>query len=429
MLGFLKDRSGNFGVMFAILLVPVIGVAGLALDYTNATSVKTQVQGAADAAAVAAIAESSEGVKAAFALSGDGEVAIAESDAVTFFKAQLENQPGFKVNSVEAKVVKKDGVLYSVINYLVTVPTSLSRVLGKDNIQVAGTATVEYQTEVYRDFYLLLDNTPSMGVGATPTDVATMVANTPDSCAFACHIVDKGVEDKNSYYNLAKSLGVTTRINVVAQAAAALMDTAKDSRKSSNQYRMGVYTFGEKAEDTKLLEVIAPTTNLNKAKKKAAKVELMSIPYQGYDNDQQTDFDRALTQIGDKMGTPGSGLTAASPEKILFFVSDGVGDSYKPADCTKKTTGGRCQEPIDVKHCTALKEKGYKIAVLYTTYLPLPTNGWYNDWIKPFQSEIPTTMKQCASSGLFFEVSPTEGISEAMTTLFKKIINTPRLTG
>jgi hypothetical protein len=207
------------------------------------------------------------------------------------------------------------------------------------------------------------------------------------------------------------------------------MDTAKDSRKNSNQYRMAVYSFGEKAEDTKLLEVVRPTTDLSKAKNEAAKVELMSIPYQGYDNDQQTDFDRAFTQIADKMGSAGTGLTASSPEKILFFVSDGVGDSYKPTDCTKKLTGGRCQEPIDIQYCNSLKSKGYRIAVLYTTYLPLPTNNWYNNWIKPFQSDIPERMKACASPDLFFEVSPSEGISEAMTTLFKKIVNTPLLTG
>lgn len=429
MLRFLKNRSGNFGILAALMLVPVIGAAGLALDYTNALSVKGRVQGAADAAALAAVAESSVGVKQAMALSADGAVAVGADEAVKFFKAQLENDLDFTIDEISTSVVKKNGRLYSVVDYKVTVPTSLSKVLGQNLIQVAGQAIVEYQTEIYRDFYLLLDNTPSMGVGATPTDVKTMVDNTSDKCAFACHIVNKGKEDKNSYYNLAKKLGVTTRINVVAQATAALMDTAKESRKNANQYHMAVYTFGEKAEDTKLLEVVKSTTDLSKAKKEAANVELMSIPYQGYDNDQQTDFDRALTQIGDKMGTAGSGLTASSPEKILFFVSDGVGDSYKPTNCTKKLTGGRCQEPIDIKACTALKDKGYKIAVLYTTYLPLPTNGWYNSWIKPFQTEIPEKMKACASPDLFFEVSPSEGISEAMTTLFKKIVNTPLITG
>jgi hypothetical protein len=426
---FLKNRSGNFGILAALLLVPVFGAAGLALDYSNALSVKTKIQGAADAAALAAVAESSESVKEAFAMSKDGDVPVGVADALQFFKAQLESDTDFTLDKISAKVVKKNGRLYSVVDYEVTVPTTLSRVLGQDLIKLVGQSVVEYQTEIYRDFYLLLDNTPSMGVGATPADVATMVAKTSDQCAFACHIVKDGKEDKNSYYNLAKKLGVTTRINVVAQATAALMDTAKDSRKNSNQYRMAVYTFGEKAEDTKLLEVVQSTTDLNKAKADAAKVNLMSIPYQGYDNDQQTDFDRAFGQIGDKMGAPGSGLTAASLEKILFFVSDGVGDSYKPTDCTKKLTGGRCQEPIDVKYCTALKDKGYKIAVLYTTYLPLPTNGWYNSWIKPFQNDIPERMKACASPDLFFEVSPSEGISEAMTTLFKKIVNTPLLTG
>jgi hypothetical protein len=426
---FLTDRSGNFGILLAILLVPVIGAAGLALDYSNALSVKAKIQGAADAAALAAVSESSPGVKQAFSMSGDGEVAVGASDALTFFKAQLESDTGFKLDELVAKVVKKNGRLYSVVDYRATVETTLSRILGQDLINVVGQAIVEYQTEVYRDFFLLLDNTPSMGVGATPIDVAKMVANTPDKCAFACHIVKNGKEDGSSYYNLAKKLGVTTRINVVAQAAAALMDTAKDSRKNSNQYRMAVYSFGEKAEDTKLLEVVRPTTDLSKAKNEAAKVELMSIPYQGYDNDQQTDFDRAFTQIADKMGSAGTGLTASSPEKILFFVSDGVGDSYKPTDCTKKLTGGRCQEPIDIQYCNSLKSKGYRIAVLYTTYLPLPTNNWYNNWIKPFQSDIPERMKACASPDLFFEVSPSEGISEAMTTLFKKIVNTPLLTG
>ncbi|WP_375589122.1 pilus assembly protein TadG-related protein [Hoeflea alexandrii] len=429
MRSFFKNTSGNFGILAALMMVPVIGAAGLALDYSNALTVKTRIQGAADAAALAAVAESSIGVKQAMAMSGDGEVPFAADEAIRFFKAQNEGDTDFKLDEVSAKIIKKNGRLYSIVDYKVTVPTTLSKVMGQNLIQVAGQAVVEYQTEIYRDFFLLLDNTPSMGVGATPSDVDTMVANTSDKCAFACHIVKNGKEDKKSYYNLAKTLGVTTRINVVAQATAALMDTATESRKSANQYRMAVYTFGEKAEDTKLLEVVQSTTDLKNAKKEAGKIELMSIPYQGYDNDQQTDFDRAFTQIADKMGTAGSGLTANSPEKILFFVSDGVGDSYKPTDCTKKLTGGRCQEPIDVKYCKGLKDKGYKIAVLYTTYLPLPTNGWYNSWIKPFQSQIPQKMKDCASPGLFFEVSPSEGISDAMTTLFKKIVNTPLLTG
>ncbi|HKY85462.1 MAG TPA: hypothetical protein VJL90_01740, partial [Pseudorhodoplanes sp.] len=69
-----------------------------------------------------------------------------------------------------------------------------------------------------------------------------------------------------------------------------------------------------------------------------------------------------------------------------------------------------------------------KIAGLYTTYLPLPTNDWYSTWIKPFSSEIGPNMEKCASPGLYFEVSPTQGISDAMTKLFQKVVQQARLT-
>jgi Flp pilus assembly protein TadG len=426
---FFQDRRGNFGMLTALLMVPLVGVAGLALDMSDALTARTALQASADAAALAAVAQSSAGVSQAMLMASDGQVASGMADAKKVFMGQAANSTNYKLLSADVDVVKTGSQLKAVFTYKAEVPTTLSRILGRDKVIVSGVAEAMFQTETFRDFYLLLDNTPSMGVGATSADVNKMVANTGDQCAFACHIVKDGVEDKNSYYNLAKTLGVTIRIDVVASATSALMGTAKSTRKSSNQYRMAVYTFGEKAEDTKLLEVSPLTSNLDSVKSKASKIGLMSIPYQGYDNDQQTDFDRALTNIGNLMGTAGTGTSASNPEKVVFFVSDGVGDAAKPTSCTKKLNGGRCQEPIDTTQCTALKAKGYRIAVLYTTYLPLPTNDWYNTWIKPFQSEIPKRMEACASPGLYFEVSPSQGISEAMSAMFLKIVTTPRLTG
>lgn len=424
---FLRNRDGNFGIMTALILVPVIGVAGLAIDVSNALMVRSTLQAAADAAAIAAVAETSAGVMQAMQMQSDGKLSAAIEDAKKVFMGHAKMSEDYELKNFDVDVVKTGSQLKAVFTFDASVPTMLARILGKTDLTVGGKAEAVFQTDTFRDFYLLLDNTPSMGVGATPTDVNTMVNNTGDKCAFACHIVKNGVEDKNSYYYLAKKLGVTIRIDVVAKATAALMDTAKASRKSSNQYRMAVYTFGEKAEDTKLMEVSSLTDNLDQVKTKASQIGLMSIPWQGYDNDQQTDFDRALKNIGSLMGTSGTGASASNPEKILFFVSDGVGDAYKPTSCTKKTTNGRCQEPIDTTQCEALKSKGYRIAVLYTTYLPLPTNGWYNTWIKPFQNEIPTRMQACASPGLYFEVSPSQGIADAMNALFLKIVTTPRL--
>jgi hypothetical protein len=236
------------------------------------------------------------------------------------------------------------------------------------------------------------------------------------------------MDQSTNNYSIAKSLGVAMRIDVVRQATQALTDTAKTERVSSDQFRMGVYTFGTKAEDAKLTTISSPTSDLTKVKNYTDDVDLMTIPYQNYNQDQLTSFDSALPQMNTIIDPAGDGTSNISPEKILFFVSDGVGDSYKPSTCTKKTTGGRCQEPIDTSFCKPLKDRGVKIAVLYTTYLPLPSNDWYNKWISPFQSEIPTRMQACASPGLYFEVTPTQGIADAMKALFLKVIRAPRIT-
>ena len=37
-------------------------------------------------------------------------------------------------------------------------------------------------------------------------------------------------------------------------------------------------------------------------------------------------------------------------------------------------------------------------------------------------------MQACASPGLYFEVSPTQGISQAMNALFQKVISTAHIT-
>jgi hypothetical protein len=122
----------------------------------------------------------------------------------------------------------------------------------------------------------------------------------------------------------------------------------------------------------------------------------------------------------------------------VFFVSDGVADEYNPGSCIKATTSsGRCQSPLNTALCTTIKNRGIKIAVLYTTYLALPTNAWYNSWIAPFNtgpygpspnSQIAQNMQSCASPGLYFEVSPTQGISEAMNALFQKAVADARIS-
>ncbi len=46
----------------------------------------------------------------------------------------------------------------------------------------------------------------------------------------------------------------------------------------------------------------------------------------------------------------------------------------------------RCQQPLNTTACTTIKNRGIRIAVLYTEYLQLPTDRWYNSRIAQFNN-------------------------------------------
>nr|WP_295468996.1 pilus assembly protein TadG-related protein [Mesorhizobium sp.] len=421
---FLTNRSGSYAMMLSLMALPLVGSIGIAVDYAEALRIRSLLHGAADAAALGAVSRGSPTYKNGGVFDADWAEQDAKEDALNLFRAYIMGKGGFTLDELSASFSQEGSEIVAKVDFKAHVPMNFMRLVGEDSIPVDGSVRASIQTAPYIDFYMLLDNSPSMGVAATPGDVAKMVANTSDSCAFACH----DLSNANNYYKLAKKLNVTMRIDVVRQATEQLFAKAEEVRVHSDQFRMGLYTFGKDATALGLKELTSPTSNMSKAKGKANQVDLMTIPNQNYDNDQQTNFDKTFASLNEKIDNPGSGKDASHRQKVVFFVSDGVGDSYKPSTCTKKTTGGRCQEPIDLKVCDQLKARGIRIAALYTTYLPLPTNGWYQTWIAPFSKEIGTRMSQCASPGLYFEVSPTEGISEAMEALFMKVINSPRIT-
>jgi Flp pilus assembly protein TadG len=431
----LKDRRAAVTPMFALALIPMIAAAGSAVDYTMAAKIRSQLLAAADAASIGSVGKASVALATAATMSSDGPIAAGATDATKLFNAELTGQNGYTLSNVAATVTKTGSTVTSVVNFTAQVPTHFMGLFGITTVSISGSSTAANSLPVFIDFYLLLDNTPSMGVGATTSDINKMVSNTPDQCAFACH----DLSDSSSYYNLAKSLGVTMRIDVLRTATQQLMDTATSTAVFPNQFRMAIYTLGASAKNAGLAAIQSLTSNLSTAKSSANAIDLMTVPYQNYADDTDTDFGDVLTDMNSTVPTPGDGTTSSTPLKYVFFVSDGVGDRVNGSPgCPQPVTNGsdpqtgknyvRCQEPLNVSYCTTLKNRGVKVAVLYTTYLPLPTNAWYNTWIAPFASQIATNMQNCASPGLYFEVSPSQGISDAMTALFKKAVAQARLT-
>jgi len=431
---FRRDRSGNIAMTFGLAVLPLVVAVGCAVDYSRANQIRSKLLSAADAASVGSVSKSSPGFIAAGAMTSDGPIAAGQADATNIFNGNILNQSGFTLTDVTPTMTKTGSVVTSTVQFTAVVPTLFLGVIGQSNMTVKGSSTSTANMPLYIDFYLLLDNSPSMGVAATPTDVTTMVNNTSDKCAFACH----DYNDANNYYNLAKKLGVTTRIDVLRSATQQLMDTAATTATYSNQFRMAIYDFGASSATIGLRALFSLSTSLSSAKTAAGNIDLMGVygNNDSYTADKDTQFSAVLPAISGAISAPGPG-TSAAPMKYLFFVSDGVADEPN-SNCLKPITGSnRCQSPINPALCTAIKNRGIKIAVLYTTYLQLPTNSWYMSWIDPFNkgpfgpspnSEIAQNMQACASPGFYFEVSPTQGIADAMNALFKKAVADARIS-
>ena len=64
---FMQDRSGNIAIIFALFIVAIMTVSGLAIDLQRSISAKSEIQAALDAASLA-------GAKAVHATAGDTSI-------------------------------------------------------------------------------------------------------------------------------------------------------------------------------------------------------------------------------------------------------------------------------------------------------------------------------------------------------------------
>ncbi len=82
------------------------------------------------------------------------------------------------------------------------------------------------------------------------------------------------------------------------------MDTASVTEIVPSQFQMAIYTFGTTADTAGLTRIHPLSSNLSSAKTDAAANELMTVPYQGYLNDQDTDYDGVLAAMNAEIATP-----------------------------------------------------------------------------------------------------------------------------
>jgi Flp pilus assembly protein TadG len=432
---FARDRKGNIAIIFALSLIPCVFLAGMSMDFATATQKRVLLNAAADSAALAAVTPSMMSQSSSTAQTAATNTFNAVASTITGVTGVT---PTVNIASSNGSLTRTATVSYTA-NSTNTFPNVLKLLNGtsQTNWPISGSSVSTATTSPNINFYLLLDNSPSMNIAATTAGINTMVANTSSQggCAFACHETNPSADglgnpNGEDNYTLAQNLGVTTRIENMASAASALMTTASLTEAANNAtYKMAVYTFNYAGTNT----VQSLTSNLTTAATAASNIDVLEVydnnclTASNCNNDTDTNFDVAMSGINTIMPTPGTGTSGSSPQEVLFIVSDGVEDDNTGV-CSETLSGTRCQAPFDTTWCTSIKARGIRIAVLYTAYLPLPTNSWYVTWVSPWQSQIATNMESCASTGLYFSITTNGDISSAMNALFEQAVATARLT-
>jgi Flp pilus assembly protein TadG len=448
-IGFAANRKANVAVIFALTMAPTIFLLGMGLDYTHALRLQTQLDAAADAAAIAAttpqmMAQSN---------------AVAKAAAKNVFNATANNLSGLLGAPLVTVTPSTSGLTRTVtVSYIAQAANNFPTVLGRPSMNIQGMAVAKSSSAPNINFYLLLDDSPSMAIAANSNDINKLMTNTPTQeggCGFACHQINPGADNLQNKggvdnYALARNLGLTLRIDLVTQATASLMANAQATeQKNNNIFKAAIYTF-----DYQMNTVYAPSglpsadlaTAATQAQQNIQLLEVYSqnkLTSSNMNYDTDTNIEGALASLNALMPKGGGGTNQAAdtPQEVVFLVTDGVDDM--PVSSASSCLGAtavqgsltRCHQPIDTTICNTIKSKNIRIAVLYTEYLQLPSDSWYNSYVSPFDQPSPSTSKiaqnlqGCASPGLFYDVQSGGDITAALNTLFQIAVATaPHLT-
>ena len=376
----LRDRSGYVAMTFAIAAVPMVALVGLTIDASLAYRYKTNLQTAADAATLSMARRS--------VLNPDIPESELVADAKLLFERHIRGQGvpmPLQYRQMTVDTSKVDAVLKAEVTYSL----NFGGLIGMQDIQIPVESRAEFaRTNI--DFYMLLDNSPSMALGASQNDITRL--ETEFGCAFACHSVEsaeymvslpgasmpqgyrnisevpndasfhpdydynndgkwtedyftiggvfqrrnerndflesRGIAPSNNWgtYYDAKELGIKLRFDAVKAGVDAITERAEETAVNRDQFRVGLYRFGAETWNDVAVEVLPPTQNMRSVQRAMDDVEIMVA---GGHDFSSTNYSSSINFVREKMEA-----AAASTEyierdrqRVLFIVTDGMGDT------------------------------------------------------------------------------------------------------
>ena len=170
------DRGGAFAVMLAIMAVPLIGLTGLAIDYTIWTETYASLSLTASAAALNAAK-----IAATADIQNDASF---EAEGVTagqqWFKAELGQGTLFANTNVvtpNVTITMSGTNVTANVAFSGSVNSIFGNLFGITAYPMNVTASATMPVTAFLEVVFMLDNSASMSIGATNTDMTTLAQN------------------------------------------------------------------------------------------------------------------------------------------------------------------------------------------------------------------------------------------------------------
>jgi Flp pilus assembly protein TadG len=162
---FVADRRGGVAPIFALAIIPIIGLVGAAVDYSRGNAARTAMQAALDATALM-LSRDAAGM----------DPSQVSAKATSFFNAQFSRS---EVTNVQANGVlssPQQGSFILDVTASGTVPTTFTRLLGQQKLDISSSAQVKWGVKKL-ELALVLDNTGSMGNNGKLTQLKSASKN------------------------------------------------------------------------------------------------------------------------------------------------------------------------------------------------------------------------------------------------------------
>ncbi|WP_025091574.1 pilus assembly protein TadG-related protein [Brucella intermedia] len=482
---FLIAQEGSIGVTAGAIVLLTVLAAGTAIDVARIVTYRSELQKAADAAVLAAISTSARAYQEFSAKESwaDGHRFIdGEEDVKSFFEQNMRADSRAAHAHLSTVVKAEKQTLTSSLTLDAKVPLTFARMVGiksfSTQLVAKAARNLDSLEPVTRptNVTFFLDNSPSMGIGATRNDISWLAAQTqnsiPGGCAFACHTSGATGWTPQGIPQF-RQQGLRLRIDELKESVRNVIEYTDNFQRNRNtpsdrKVAMAIFSF-EQQQDVRRGWDIAElrfekSTDYAALKTTVANLDVQTVgesrffrpgwynsyDYQGRPTGQQFYVDppgknfphyerRNSSPLSTALETAQKHIKGYRDQRknILFLVTDGaanfnrweggkcweVGNYRSPSTDRQSGKLGDCLGPIDVDLCNRIKKEGTRIAVVYTKYEAFTNEDEFRNIVQPQLNVMEDNLRRCASGPELFAKAGFDGtLAQAILKVYRNAI-------